>query len=90
MLYMLDWRAGRVRNVPGYGKGASMVTVTANFSKGEKVVVLRPGYRGRSGRVVGPTKDAKRLIVNVEGGFRVAVLPEELQSSKIETGGKVK
>jgi hypothetical protein len=50
---------------------------SADFAKGEHVALLRPGYKGRTGRVL--TKDKSRIIVNVERGFVVSVLPSELQ-----------
>ena len=52
---------------------------SANFAKGERVALLRPGYRGQVGRVRGLTKDGQRFIVNLEHGFSVAVLGCELK-----------
>jgi hypothetical protein len=52
---------------------------SADFGKGEQVIVLRPGYRGCAGHVHGKTKDGTRILVNIEGGFRIAVLPTELK-----------
>ena len=61
---------------------ATAESQSADFAKGERVTILRPGYRGQAGRVRGLTKDKSRIVVNITGGFVVSVLPEELQTTK--------
>lgn len=62
--------------------GRDAMRATELWKRGERVALLRPGYRGQVGRVRKLTKDKQRIIVNIENGFVVSVLPCELEIRK--------
>lgn len=61
--------------MPTHGKSPMMF----EFRVGSPVIL-----RGRPGRIAGPTKDGRRVMIDLWEGFRVAVFPQEAKKAEVK------